>query len=169
MSLRTRLAGSILTLLLLAAFAYRLLDRPEPVPVAVDPLPVIERLRNPEKGPFEAAIAELAAMGPPAVPALVAALKSPDRSIREGVAHALGDIKPKDATSIAALIDAFEDDDDFVRWKVARALGNIGPLAKAALPALQLATSEKESEVVRAHAQRAIRRISAHPEERPAD
>lgn len=160
MSRRSRLAGSMLMLLLLAGLAYRLLNRSDPVPPEVDPGPVIERLRNPEKGPFEAAIQELAAMGPPAVPALVAALAHSDRSIREGAAHALGDIKPTDTASITALIAAFEDDDDFVRWKVARALGNIGPAAKAALPVLQLATSEQESEVVRAHAQRAIYRIT---------
>jgi HEAT repeat protein len=80
--------------------------------------------------------------------------------VREGVAHALGELAPKREDVVRALLVAFEDPDDYVRWKAARALGRIGPFAAAARPALeQAANAPQETEIVRATARSALEAI----------
>ncbi len=83
-----------------------------------------------------------------------------NRAVREGVAHALGDIAPQDESIVDALIKAFDDTDDYVRWKAARALGRIGKPAKKALPMLRIAANaEREAEIVRAICKKSVREI----------
>jgi len=121
----------------------------------------IEELRIPDPALWKRRVAALGGAGAPAVPALIEALRDPSRAVREGAAHALGDIGARAAPAVEALIVAFEDPDDFVRWKAARALGRIGPAARAAVPILRpAATDPRETEVVRATAIRALEQIS---------
>jgi len=99
-------------------------------------------------------------LGTAALQPLIDALGHAHRNVREGAAHALGELGADAAPAVQALTRAFEDEDDFVRWKAARALGNIGPAAASALPLLGLAAeAEQETEIVRASAQKAVGQI----------
>ena len=105
-------------------------------------------------------VARLVAGGTANITKWSAWLSHENRGVREGVAHALGDLAPADATIVDALIVAFDDDDDYVRWKAARALGRIGRTAKKALPMLRVAAlADRETEIVRAVCKRAVAEI----------
>lgn len=107
-----------------------------------------------------AAVEKIVAWAHPDLPWLCALLQHDHRGVREGVAHALGDLSPRDPEVVRALLRAFEDADDYVRWKAARALGNIGDVPIAVRERLQQAAkAERETEVVRAAAQRAVEQI----------
>ena len=70
----------------------------------------------------------LAAMGKPAVPALVEALKHDETSVRYGAARALARMKKEEAReAIPALVDAMNDKLNMVRFEAGRALVAIGP------------------------------------------
>lgn len=93
-----------------------------------------------------------------AVPTLTTWLDAGElRNVREAAAHALGELAPQDEVAVARLAATIEDDDDYVRWKAIRALGRIGKPAAHLRPQLQaIAEAEREVEVVRAAAQRAL-------------
>lgn len=75
-----------------------------------------------------------------AVPALIEALESWDRKLREACVCALAEIDPKAA--VPAFIRALEDPTSAVRHWAAVALGRVGPEAKEAVPALEKALME---------------------------
>ena len=120
---------------------------------------LIEALKVPGKTAWQSAVDDLVARGPAVVPYLIDALDDDHRAVREGVAHALGDLGPAAEAAVPALIGRVKaDDDDFVRWKAVRALGFIGPAARDAIPMLQIIV-EHETELLQASAQAAIARI----------
>ncbi len=136
-----------------------------PAPLLFDPTAVREELIGARGGPAIVEIAgRLAAIGSPAVPTLVAWLEDPERNVREGAAHALGNLAPRTIEVATALARRIEDPDDYVRWKVIRALGRQREAARDALPALRrIARAELETEIVRASAQRAVLEIEETP------
>ena len=103
---------------------------------------------------------QVVAAGPAVVPQLVRWLEHPARGVREVAAHALGDLAPADPAVAPALAARLEDPDDYVRWKVVRALGRQGARALAWRDALTaIAQADREVEVVRAAAERALLEI----------
>jgi HEAT repeat protein len=84
---------------------------------------------------YDAAMA-LGAIGKPAIPSLLTALKSTDPEVRIVAATGLGRIGPDAKVAVAPLINALKDKDRDVRRKAAEALGGIGPAARAAIPPL---------------------------------
>ena len=60
-----------------------------------------------------------------AVPALVAALKDPNKPVRRGAADALANIGPAAAGAVPALVAALKDPDEIVRQHAADALRSI--------------------------------------------
>jgi HEAT repeat protein len=60
-----------------------------------------------------------------AVPALVAALKDPNKPVRRDAAAALANIGPAAAGAVPDLIAALKDPDEIVRQRVADALGRV--------------------------------------------
>ena len=97
----------------------------------------------------------LAAIGDPAVPALLSAMRDEDRRLCRTAARVLGRIGNKAA--VPALISALRDKHAAVRASAAEALGAIG--SSTAVEALQEALSDK-SKHVRHKAQLALRNIS---------
>jgi HEAT repeat protein len=96
------------------------------------------------------------------VPALTAALKSPNGLVRQYAAQALGKAGPEAATAVPVLTAALKDS----RWKVqqeaAVALGKIGAAAKPAVPALtRLSGDTHLDRVVREAAKKALQQIQA--------
>jgi HEAT repeat protein len=69
------------------------------------------------------ALETLIAIGRPAVPALMAALKAKDAEVRADAAQALGGIQ--DARAVAPLVSALRDEDMNVRERAAETLGKI--------------------------------------------
>ncbi|MEM4359193.1 MAG: HEAT repeat domain-containing protein, partial [Candidatus Bilamarchaeaceae archaeon] len=67
---------------------------------------------------------EVVAIGEPAVPALIDALKDKNEDVRYGAAIALGKIG--DARAVPALIDSLNDKGWIVREGAAKVLGRIG-------------------------------------------
>jgi HEAT repeat protein len=97
-----------------------------------------------------------------AAPALVLALQDNDADVRRAAVGALRAIQPNQRPTEAIMqvyIQDLEDSDDNVRLLAARALGRMGPAAAAAVPALQKATGDVESDVRRA-ATEALGKIS---------
>ena len=83
----------------------------------------------------QSARAALAAIGPPAVPALIEALSDPARQVRWESAKALAEIA--DPVSADALAASLSDDDSGIRWVAAEALITLGEAGlRAALRAL---------------------------------
>jgi hypothetical protein len=84
----------------------------------------------------ETAADALGRIGPPAVPALVEALKSPEAEVRLKAIEVLARMgnDAKDATP--DLIRLLDDPDERIRKAATRALGIIGPEAAPAVPAL---------------------------------
>ena len=71
-----------------------------------------------------------------AVPALVAALKDPNKDTRQSAAYMLGEIGPDALGAVPALAAALEDRHEDVRESAAYALGKMGPAAAEAVPIL---------------------------------
>jgi len=71
-----------------------------------------------------------------AIPALTAAMKDTDSSVRSAAAMALGNIPGDMRVTIPALIDALQDKDETVRTNAMRSLGTIGQSPELAVPAL---------------------------------
>lgn len=164
--------AAAVAVLLLAAVAGAIvwgIDASRPTPGggpadgAQDAEALLEGLATADPATWKRTVGALAALGAPAVAPLTHALASPHRATREGAAHALGDIGGASAPAVDVLLRVFvDDDDDFVRWKAARALGRIGPAAAKALPELRRAAADaRQSEIVRATAERAVALIAS--------
>jgi len=103
----------------------------------------------------------LKAIGPAAVPNLVAALRTSGPRGRFQAAMALATLGPTAAGAVQPLIAALESDaDSSVRTGAATALGSIGPSASAALPALRKAVGNP-NEKLSGDPQRAELRVRA--------
>jgi HEAT repeat protein len=88
------------------------------------------------------ALDALAALGPPAVPRLIDALKY--EKLRGQVVYILGKIGPDAAPATPALAKLIAGKDDRVAHEATLALANIGPGAKEAVPALTAALEQGE-------------------------
>lgn len=97
---------------------------------------------------YRAAIDALGAIGRPAVPALLAALKTPDRRARADLIYALGKMKEGEAESAVDDIIrlGLNNVDDATQRRAVVALGNIGAKAERAIPELRkiLADTHKD-------------------------
>jgi HEAT repeat protein len=105
-------------------------------------------LQDPEV--CEAAAEVLADFGPraaPALPALIAALRSPNDSLRVKCVRALAAIGPEAVAAVPALAGRLNDREEEVRYEAAWALCGIGPPAKEAFPALTGALSDQAAKV----------------------
>lgn len=85
---------------------------------------LVETLTNVDGVERHTARVQLEEVGPPAVPALIAALRSPSEHARWEAAKALGEIR--DTRAAPALVKTLEDDKAAVRWLAATALINLG-------------------------------------------
>jgi hypothetical protein len=86
--------------------------------------------------PQETAADALGRIGPPAVPSLIEALKSPDPEARLQAAQVLARMGSDAKEAVPDLIRLLDDPDERIRKAATRALGRIGPDAAAAVPAL---------------------------------
>jgi HEAT repeat protein len=127
-------------------------------PQAAEAVPaLISALGDTDAGVREAATDALSAIGPPSVPALLAALRNVkarrwtkwrlNAEIRQAVVRALGQIGPP---AVPALITALGDPNQDVRRGTAEALGQIGSPAVDAMPALTTALGDADVGVSRA-------------------
>jgi HEAT repeat protein len=82
-----------------------------------------------------------------AIPALIAALKDQDSTVRRWSVIALGEIGPEAKSAIAGLTNTLQDLNSPVRQAAAAALGRIGPKAKSAVPMLIVALKDPDSSV----------------------
>ena len=89
------------------------------------------------------------------LPALIAALKDSDSSVRARAAHAIGDIGANAAPAVPALLTLLKNTDEGSRIGACIALRGIGSAAMQALPALRQALADS-SEDVRRFAQLSI-------------
>src|SRR5262249_5740250 len=78
----------------------------------------------------------LGKIGPPALPAVSAALKHKNAQVRCGAIAALGNMGAAAKPAVPALVEFLDDERDALRQEAAEALGNIGVAAEAAVPAL---------------------------------
>jgi HEAT repeat protein len=92
-----------------------------------------------------------------ALPALIDALRHPERCVRQCAAEALGFLG--DAAAVPALLFTLTSDSSDVREQAAKALGRIGD--EAALSALVQCASTDYKRFVREAAQEAIQRINS--------
>jgi hypothetical protein len=81
-------------------------------------------------------LGQLGRHGEPAIPELIAALKSKDSVVRPAAARALGDIRSQPDKIIPLLMSYLEDPQDVVPEAAVEALGQFGGLSKAAVPKL---------------------------------
>ena len=75
-------------------------------------------------------------IGRVAVPYLVRALESNDRTTRLVATRLLWDFEEDAAPAISTFVGRLADPDSKMRWLCAQGFGRIGPLARNALPAL---------------------------------
>lgn len=78
----------------------------------------------------------LSRIGPPAVPALIAALESADPTTRSHACWALGMIGPMAKDAVPYLVARADDPVENVRRAAIQALGRLGPAAGDAVPTL---------------------------------
>ena len=91
----------------------------------------------------------LVAIGPIAMPHLIAVLSDPHWVVRTAVADVLATIGPAAASAVPALIQCLADRHWWVRRTSAEALGRMGENASAALPALTNALRDDDRRVRR--------------------
>jgi HEAT repeat protein len=82
------------------------------------------------------------------VPAMITALKSPDKDTRENACADLAKAKENAAPSVPALIELLKNADPVTRRLAAYALQEIGPKAAAAVPALKELLNDPERTVI---------------------
>lgn len=92
----------------------------------------------------ETAADALGRIGPPAVPALVDALKSPDAAVRLKAAEVLARMGTDAKEAATPLTLVLDDNDERVRKAATRALGMIGEEAAPAVPALMRSLMQPE-------------------------
>lgn len=102
---------------------------------AVQPAAFAVPLPPPKSEPQLAAEA-LSRIGPPAVPMLVEALRSPERTVRRQACAVLLRMGPDAKEAVPDLVRLLDDEDEEIRKSAAKALGGIGPDAAEAVPAL---------------------------------
>jgi HEAT repeat protein len=107
-----------------------------PMQSAPRPMPSTELPAFKEWGVRETAADALARIGPPALPALIDALRDRNPDVRNRAAQALARMGPPAKPAVPELIVALHDSDWQVRRSAARALGQIGVAAEEAVPAL---------------------------------
>jgi HEAT repeat protein len=101
-------------------------------------LPIMEKaLRGADETTARHALDAVAALGPPAVPRLIEALKH--EKLRAQIAYILGRIGPPAAAATDSLAKLLSTNDANVVTEAAMALAKIGPAASAAAPALAAA------------------------------
>ena len=120
---------------------------------------------NPQGGnPAELYAAQaLAAVGAPALPALVEELRHAHWAVRSAAADILGSMGLQALPVVAALGQALEDESEWVRRNAAEALGNMGVHAVGAADALALALGDA-NELVRRNAALALAKIGPRAE-----
>lgn len=111
---------------------------------------------------------ELAEIGKPSVPALLAVLEDENQKHRYFAASALGDIGPDAEAAVAALVRATSVPDPELREGAVEALGKIGAKREVALPALRKCLSDA-SGGVRLAAAAAILQYEPHNPEAAAE
>ena len=106
-------------------------------------VPIFEKhLKDADENTMHMAMDALAALGAPAVPRLIDALKH--EKFRPEVLYTLGRIGPAAAPATEELAKLVEDKNSRVANEAIIALGNIGPAAKAAVPALVAALGKAQ-------------------------
>ena len=104
--------------------------------------PIMEKaLKDVDETTMHNAMNAVAALGPPAVPRLIAALSH--EKFRVEVIYALGRIGPAAAPATEALAKLVDDKSSRVANEAIIALGDIGPGAKEAVPALAKVLDQK--------------------------
>ncbi len=97
----------------------------------------------------EAAADALGRIGPPAVPQLIAALRSQDPEHRLQATQVLARMGSDAKEAVPDLIRLLDDPDERIRKAATRTLGRIGPAAGEAVPALMQRLLEPEAAGVR--------------------
>ncbi len=106
-------------------------------------MPIFEKaLKGADENTMHMAMDALAALGAPAVPRLIEALKH--EKFRPEIIYTLGRIGPAAAPATEELAKLVEDKNSRVASEAIIALGNIGPAAKAAVPALVTALGKAQ-------------------------
>jgi HEAT repeat protein len=127
-------------LLLAVAASARADDAKEPVINGKTVAGWVKQLQTAESPDDRSAAAFALAQGKekskPAVPALAAALKDRNKTVRANVATALGVIGPAAAEAVPALVAALKGPDAETASAAAMALGGVGEAAKDAVPPL---------------------------------
>jgi len=116
---------------------------------------LIDKLRAPSPSARQHAVADLAALGAravPAIPNLVKALRDTSASVRKMAAYALGKIPSLPGGVIQPLIETLQDENPAVQQAAAEALGERGAHAIQALPALRIAARDLHENVRKAAA-----------------
>lgn len=104
-------------------------------------------------------------LGPASLPALGAALKSPDVGLRQMAILTLsggirfGRFQAVGPDTVTAITASLADSNADIREEAARALADVGPTAKDALPALKSMAGGDPAQQARSAARRAIERI----------
>jgi HEAT repeat protein len=128
------------SLLLLAVAASARADEKDPVingKTVGEWVKVLQTAESPDDRSTAAfALAQGKEKSKSAVPALAAALKDCNKTVRANVATALGVIGPDAAEAVPALVAALKNPDTDTGAAAAMALGGIGEKAKEAVPAL---------------------------------
>jgi HEAT repeat protein len=128
------------SLLLLAVVAVARGDEKEPVingKTVGEWVKILQTAESPDDRSAAAfALAQGKEKSKSAVPALAAALKDRNRTVRANVATALGVIGPAAAEAVPALVAALKTPDTDTASAAAMALGGIGEAAKEAVPPL---------------------------------
>lgn len=121
---------------------------------------ILSRLPAADKASWDAYVTALGQRGPAALDDLLAGLTHGHRNVREGAAHAIGDIGEPAARAVPALMISLEDEDDYVRWKSMRALARIGKAAEPARRQIEAAVNSRhETPVIKAWAETALRAL----------
>nr|WP_044181354.1 HEAT repeat domain-containing protein [Pirellula staleyi] len=91
----------------------------------------------------------LGRIGPPAIPALIQALRSQDPIVRRKAAEVLARMGSDAKEAVPDLIRLLDDPDPLIRKTAARTLGRIGPDAAPAIPALMRTLMQPAPQVPR--------------------
>lgn len=108
---------------------------------------LMKLLRDKNRGVVNTAMENLSAIGPDAVPPLMAALAGKDTRLRENAATLLGGL-PVPASAVLKLTPYLKDPDSMVRAGAAKAIGHSGTnLAVSVLPALIGALNQETNRI----------------------
>jgi HEAT repeat protein len=106
-------------------------------------LPIMEKaMANADEATAQHALDAVAALGAPAVPRLIAALKH--QKLRAQIAYTLGQIGPPAASATGDLAKLVGSNDTRVVTEAAVALAKIGPAAAASVPSLTAALKQTD-------------------------